>query len=173
MAATMLRGPRLILRAPEPSDLDAFCRWENDTSAWESGSTFAPLSRHQLYSYIANYSADIVGEHQLRLVAEVDGSPVGAIDLFDFDALNARCGVGIIIDPAMRGRHLALEALTLTADYARRRLGLRQLWCHVAEDNKASRRLFEAAGFEISGCLRSWLRRGAEFKDVVIYQLLF
>lgn len=170
----MLSDSRIRLRAPEPSDLDAFFLWENDTTAWESGSTIAPLSRHMLAEYIGNYSGDIVAERQLRLVVEeiASGSAVGAVDLFDFDALNNRCGIGIIIDPARRREGFGRDALMLTADYGRRRLGLHQLWCHVAQDNNASRRLFATAGYTPSGRLRSWLRRRNAYVDVYVMQLL-
>ncbi len=170
----MLRGQRIALRAPEPGDLDAFYTWENDTDAWDSGSTLAPMSRQQLKDYVMSYSGDIVTERQLRLVAvEIETEkPVGAVDLFGYDPLNNRCGIGIIIDCESRGRGYAVEALQLTADYARRRLGLHQLWCQVAEDNIASRRLFATAGYSVTGRLRSWLRRRNAYLDVFFMQLL-
>ena len=162
------------LRAPEPSDIDVFMRWENDSRVWECGSSLAPLSHRQMERYLENYSGDIAGEGQLRLVVEclADGSAVGAVDLFEADMLNCRCGMGIIIDPDAREKGYAREALDLTADYARRRLGFHQLWCHVASDNNASRRLFTAAGFTVAGSLRDWLRRRNAFVDVDIMQLI-
>lgn len=174
MTQRMLHGSLVRLRAPEPSDIDAFMRWENDTRVWECGSALAPLSHRQMERYLENYSADIAGEGQLRLVVEslADGSAVGAVDLFEADMLNCRCGMGIIIDPDARGNGYAREALSLTADYARHRLGMHQLWCHVAIDNNASRRLFAAAGFSVTGCLRDWLRRRNAFVDVEIMQLI-
>lgn len=171
--SALLQSARICLRAPEPEDLEAFCRWENDTRAWESGSTFAPMSRRMLSDYIANYRADIVGERQLRLVvASADtNEPLGAVDLFEFDPINSRCGIGIIIDEEHRRRGIALESLSLTEAYARRRLSLHQLWCQVAVTNGASLALFVRAGYVRAGTLRGWLRRGREFIDVETLQL--
>ena len=174
MTNRMLQGKRVRLRAPEPSDIDTFCRGENDTKAWDCGSTLAPMSRRQIERYVENYSADLIGDRQLRLVIEdmADNTALGALDLFDFDPLNSRCGIGIIIDEDARGKGIATEALSLVADYGRRHLGLHQLWCHVACDNNASRRLFAGAGFKMTGCLRQWLRRRDTYVDVEIYQLV-
>lgn len=174
MIAPMLQGSLVRLRAPEPSDIDAFLRWENDTRVWDCGSTLAPMSRHQMERYLDGYSADIAGERQLRLVVEelATRRAAGAVDLFDFDALDGRCGTGIIIDPDMRGKGYGREALLLTADYARRRLGLHQLWCQIAAGNNASRRLFAGAGFTVTGHLRDWLRRRNGYVDVVFMQMM-
>lgn len=74
--------------------------------------------------------------------------PVGFIDLFDYDPLYLRAGVGILVcDPAHRRKGYGGEALRLVAEYAWRVLGLRELWCNVAADNRASIALFSAAGF--------------------------
>lgn len=171
-SAQLLRGLNVRLRAPEPSDIDAFCRWENDTDAWDSGSTFAPMSRHQLERYIDSYSSDILAERQLRLTIAgiADNEPLGAIDLFDFNALDSRAAVGIIVDAPCRRRGVAREAVDLLAGYARRRLSLNQLWCQVAADNEASLRLFESAGFIRAGILRQWIRRQRGHIDVVLLQ---
>lgn len=163
----------ITLRAPEPSDLDAMYRWENDAQFWEGGDTCAPLSRHLLETFISNYDGNIAATHQLRLVITTsgNGNVVGTIDLFEYSPIHLRAGIGIIIDGNFRRRGLGLRALRLTASYCRTHLGLHQLWCHIAADNIASRQLFEKAGFTPSGQLRSWLRRGNNFADVHIYQL--
>lgn len=40
-------------------------------------------------------------------------------------------------------------------------------------DNAASLALFRQCGFRTSGRLRSWLRRGGSYRDVIVLQLLF
>ena len=75
-------------------------------------------------------------------------SPVGMIDIFDFDSVNLCAGVGIIIcDEADRRRGYASEALELAAGYAQRVLGLRRLWCSIDADNLPSIGLFRNNGF--------------------------
>lgn len=170
----MLDDGIISLRAPEPSDIDALFRWENDARFWEGGDTLAPLPRHLLTRFVENYDGDITRTRQLRLIITLraDNVAVGTLDIFDFSPLNGRAGVGIYIDESFRRKGYAMRAVALAAGYARRHLTLHQLWCHIAADNTPSRRLFENAGFRSSGCLRSWLRRSAGYGDVMIYQLM-
>ena len=133
----LLDDGTIALRALEPADLDDMTRWENDTRVWSAGSQGAPLSRHQIAEYIANYDADIFSARQLRLIVTetASGTAVGAVDLYDFDPLSRRAGVGIIIDEAARGRGYAARALTLLWEYASLHLDMHQLWAMTAMDN--------------------------------------
>lgn len=172
--STLLKNDRIILRAPEPEDLDIMTEWENDTRLWRIGSTVAPYSRHCLKNYIDNYCGDIFADQQLRLmVTEIaTGATIGAVDIFEFDPLNLRAAVGIIISESVRKRGFGKESLELTADYCRQRLGLHQLYCLVPEDNDVSLSLFKSGGYQITGRLRSWLREGRRYRDVFTLQLL-
>lgn len=163
--------PPVTLRALEPVDVDALYRWENDPAVWAVGCTLAPYSRKQLWDYIDTYDGDIFAAKQLRLmIALPSGETVGTADLYDFDAANSRCGVGILLAPEYRGQGYALSALTRLAEYCRSRLSLHQLYCIVWADNAPSRTLFERAGFTISGRLRSWLRTADRYSDAYLYQ---
>lgn len=163
------------LRAPEPGDLDTLYLWENDPQLWPFGDSAAPLSRHMLQQYLDSYTGQLGHDGQLRLiiVERSTDRPVGIVDLFDYHARDRRAGVGIFIDSEFRGRHYALQALAWLGVYSATHLGLHQLWATVAADNRASRRLFEAAGYKTCGRLRSWLRCGRRYADAVIYQRLF
>lgn len=99
--------------------------------------------------------------------------PVGALDLFEFDPHDLRCGVGILIHaPADRGRGYAGETLDLLLTYARDVLGLHQLWCDVEAGNAASLALFRRAGFTESGRKRHWRRTPQGWQDVILLQRL-
>ncbi len=65
---------------------------------------------------------------QLRLMIVDHGHTAGAIDLFEFDPVNRRAGIGIVIDPSMRGRGIATGAIALFARLCGERLGIHQLW---------------------------------------------
>lgn len=170
----MLSSSRMTLRAPEPIDVDTLYRWENDPDVWCVGNTIAPYSRKQLWEYIDTYEADIFKSRQLRFMIELNEGkvPVGTVDLFDFDPVNSRCGLGILVLPYFRERGIALEAISLVMEYCRIRLSLHQLYCTVADSNLPSRQLFKSAGFAISGRLRSWLRAAGRYEDAYIYQKL-
>ncbi|MDE6038100.1 MAG: GNAT family N-acetyltransferase [Duncaniella sp.] len=159
------------LRALEPIDVDTLYRWENDPAVWGVGSTLAPYSRKQLWDYIDSYDGDIFAAKQLRLMIELPtGETIGTADLYDFDAVNSRCAVGILIAPPYRRQGHGLAALDALAEYCRSRLSLHQLYCIAGADNTASRTLFERAGYTISGRLRSWLRSANTYTDAYLYQ---
>ena len=63
-------GPNLLLRAPEPSDIDIIFRWENDTTIWHLGNTLAPYSRFAIEQFVLNTDNDIFAAKQLRLMID-------------------------------------------------------------------------------------------------------
>lgn len=170
----ILAGSDISLRAPEPGDVDALYLLENDPDASVASALTAPLSRQQLWDYVANYSADIFADKQLRLViVDKGGELAGAVDLYDFDPRNRRAFMGIGLRPEFRGTGLGTQAVDIMCRYAAAVLGLHQLAAVVAVDNEASLRLFAKTGFKPCGKLRSWQRRGAQYVDAVIFQKLF
>lgn len=134
----------------------------------------APYSRAQLEDYVTHYDGNIFSARQLRLMVTLalSGMAVGVVDLYDCDFIHQRCAVGIMIDSDHRRRGYGAQAVGLMAVYCRKHLGLRQLYCIVGNDNPASLGLFAKAGFEVSGHLRSWLRRESEWVDASLLQLL-
>lgn len=162
------------LRAVENGDLDFLYRLENSEDARGAGFTTAPVSRQMLWEYIHSYDADIFAAKQLRLIiVDEENTPVGTIDISDFDARDRRGFVGIAIDAPFRGKGYASEALGKLCEYAATTLGMHQLVAVVGVSNTASRQLFTAAGFRCNGRLRSWIRRGATYEDALIMQKLF
>ncbi len=172
-----LTGKNIKLRAIEPSDLEVLYEWENDPENWLVSNTRAPFSRHTLRRYIETSHQDIYEARQLRLMIDrnppVSGEPptVGIIDLFDFDPLHLRAGVGILI--ARKGdrmQGLASEALSLLVDFAFDSLHLHQLYCNVPEDNDASLKLFRKMGFREAGRKKDWIRNRLTWLDVFLLQ---
>lgn len=166
----------LRLRAPEPYDREYFARWENDTSLWDTGSTSAPYSLNRIDEYIATYNPDIFATRQLRLMVELTatGEVIGAVDIYDFDPVNRRAGVGFIIDSAHRGKGYGAEALALVNQYCRQRLCVKQLYAIVGTENHSSRRTLENALYKRCGKLRRWICTGADrYSDAFIYQIVF
>lgn len=168
----MLSSARISLRPPEPADVDTLYRWENNPDVWCVGNTVAPYSKKQLWEYIDTYEADIFKSRQLRFMIELNEShePIGTVDLFDFDPLNSRCGIGILVIPHFRGHGIASETIEMIEEYCHRHLSIHQLYCTIAASNKPSRDLFQKSGFSISGRLKSWLRQADSYEDAYIYQ---
>jgi len=164
----------IFLRALEPDDLDFLYALENDASIWGVSDTLAPVSRHALREYLAHAAADFYVVRQLRLVVttEIEGAAVGIVDLFDYDPLHQRAGVGITILGQHRRRGYARQALELLVQHARNVLRLHQVYATVEAANAGSMRLFRAAGFRRVGTRQAWLRTAHGWQDAVEWQRL-
>ena len=168
----------IALRAVEPEDLELLYLWENDRRVWQVSNTLVPFSRYQLKVYIESEPGNIYAHRQLRMMIDCReaGNPlrtVGSIDLFDFDPIHQRAGLGILIaSPDDRRQGYACEAVLQMIEYCRNVLFLKQLYCNVAASNLPSVKLFEKAGFEITGTKRDWLRIENGWEDEYLMQLL-
>ncbi len=163
------------LRAIEPEDVEVMYVWENDTGVWLYSDRIAPLSRKIISDYAVSYDADPFRAGQLRLMVEriCDSCPIGILDLYEVDAINARAMVGIYITTDARHRGYARQSLSLLSEYARDTLGLHSLGAYIAEDNPDSINLFTGCGFTLVGTLSDWLRLPSRgFLSVHIMQKL-
>lgn len=169
-----LRSEKTYLRALEPTDLDFLYNLENDISVWHVGNTLTPYSKFVLEQYLENAALDIYTIKQLRLViCNHNHESVGAIDLFDFDPLHRRAGVGIVVAAPHRGNGHAPEALQLLLSYCQNTLQLHQVFCTVTATNLASIHLFQKAGFEKIGIRKDWLQTSDGWQAVVEFQKVF
>lgn len=172
----MLRGKNIILRALEPADVDLLYDWENDTKLWHLSNTVTPFSRFMLEQYVMSASNDIFTAKQLRLMIDKIGSKskesIGSIDLFDFDPVQKRAGIGIMIVEQEREKGYASEALKILIDYCFGVLELHQVYCNISKNNSASVNLFTKAGFEITGLKKDWVNSQQGWVDEYFLQLI-
>lgn len=169
-----LKADNTYLRALEPTDLDFLYALENDTSVWHVGNTLTPYSRFVLEAYLENAAQDIYTVKQLRLVICNHGQQaIGAIDLYDFEPLHRRAGIGIVVTADHRGNGHAREALHLLLGYCQSKLQLHQVYCSVTATNLPSIHLFTQADFQQVGVRKEWLRTLDGWEDVVEFQKVF
>jgi diamine N-acetyltransferase len=168
-------GEKISLRAVEPTDLELLYELENNSEWWHLSNTVAPFSRFVLEQYIMNAQQDIYSSRQLRLMIDAgigqNLQTVGTIDLYEFDPLNLRAGVGILIKKAWQNKGIASEALSLLIDFGFNTLHLHQLFCGICTDNTASLSLFKKHGFRITGTRENWVRERQKWKDEYFLQL--
>jgi diamine N-acetyltransferase len=174
----MIRGTSVLLRAMEPSDVDLMMIYENDPENWAVSGTVSPYSRYTIEQFYENATQDIFTSKQLRLAIEMTseserhrGKTIGFVDLFEFDPLNRKAGIGILIgDYEERRKGYAREALDLFIQYAFNTLNIHQIYCHIELSNVPSIRLFERTGFEKCGVLKDWVMNNSRWHDVVMMQ---
>lgn len=170
----MMQRKNITLRALEPEDVDIMYCWENDTRIWECSNTHLPLSRHVLKKYVEQADRDIYRNGQLRLMIELkdNATPVGMLDMFDYDSFHQRAGIGILIHEDYRGQKIAKTALQLFVDYLFRFFPLHQLYCNIESGNTPSLALFKDLGFTECGRRKDWLRKDKVWADEICLQLL-
>lgn len=170
---TSLKGKICFLRALEPLDIDFLFDAENNEQFWEISGTQVPFSKYMLKKYIENAQQDIYEAKQFRFViANNSNTPIGLIDLFDFDPQHRRAGIGILILPQFKHKGYGSEALQLLVKYSFTKLNLNQLYANILSDNKASIALFNKLGFTKVGVKKEWIFNDSTFKDEVLYQLI-
>ncbi|MCA0152742.1 GNAT family N-acetyltransferase [Winogradskyella vincentii] len=168
-----LKGNNIYLRALEPEDLEFVYSIENNTSFWELSDTKQPYSRYIIKEYLQNAKQDIFEAKQLRLAICENSTNelLGLIDLYDFNPIHNRAGLGILIkDESNRGKGVGKESLNLLMNYCFKALHLKQVYANISENNLASLKLFETNGFEIIGLKKDWRFDGVIYTNEYILQ---
>ena len=169
-----LKGTHINLRALEPEDLDFLYQIENNESFWQVSHTNAPFSKYILKQYLENAHLDIFEAKQLRLLIEekLTRKQIGMIDLFDFNPIHKRAGIGILIHPKFQKNGFASEALSNLISYCFSHLNLHQLYANISSDNTKSISLFTKHHFKEAGIKKDWNLLSGKFTDEVLFQLI-
>ncbi len=169
-----LHGNTIHLRALEPEDLQFLFDTENNESFWEVSHTQTPFSKFLLKQYLENAHLDIFEAKQLRLIIQenLNNTPVGLIDLFDFNPQHKRAGIGILIHQKYQKNGFASEALQLLIKYCFTHLNLHQLYANITSDNAKSIPLFLKHNFIEIGTKKEWIYSKGKFKDEILFQLI-
>ncbi len=140
--------PRLLLRAPEPSDVDPLFAIQSDTEAmWF---TYCSSSREatatRLEEYAARFAEDGFAPWTVALAAENRIIGWGGLNI---DSAEPEWGpeVAYYFDPAYWGRGLATELVRESLAYAFDDLGLPDVGAFTRPENLASIRLLLRSGF--------------------------
>ena len=161
----------ISIKIAEPEDAAQIYRWENDRSLWRVSETISPTSYFQVEQFLLGNS-DLLTNRQQRLMVCLKGAdqPIGSIDLFDYDPINSRIGIGILIENEYRGKGLATVALQLCLEYLFKNLMVHQVHCIVDESNAESQHLFGKLGFTEGGRRKDWIKTPEGYLDVIFYQ---
>jgi diamine N-acetyltransferase len=172
-----LKKGNINLRAVEPIDLDNLYIWENDIEVWRVSQTISPFSKYTLKEYCDVANVDLQTAKQLRLMIDVTENSsaitVGMIDLFDYDAINQKAGVGILIgNKNFRKKGVANIALEILINYSFSILNLHQLYCFISINNKTSIDLFLKNKFEMCGIVNDWILNANKWEKAGFFQLI-
>ena len=168
-----IKDQKITLRCAEPDDAERIFRWENDRSIWRVSGTHVPYSRFQIEQFLLSNN-DLISSKQLRLMIDLNetGESIGCVDIFDYDGINQRAGLGILIEEAFRQQGYAKAALALCIEYLFHDVLLHQVYCSIDETNTESQQLFLDQGFVLCGRRKEWLKTPKGYLDVLEYQLI-
>ena len=141
----VLQGTKCRLRSVVSSDADTILLWENDPELAPYSDPHEPYTLSDIEQFIAAQQYGFEANGQLRLIVETDNTPIGAIDIFDYDGKSAEVGV-LIYPKQLRGQGYATDAL-MTLKAAAPHLGIKTLTAVIDSNNAASIALFNRCGF--------------------------
>jgi RimJ/RimL family protein N-acetyltransferase len=154
-----LTGRQVYLRGLEKEDINGpWFGWFNDqetTYYMYNGIWPTSYESHlEFYERIVKSKNDLV----LAICLKDDNHHIGNVGLHQFDFLNRRAELGIIMgDTQAQGRGLATEAMKLIIAHGFNRLNFHKIWLRVDEANGAARKAFQKTGFKEEGILRDEL----------------
>lgn len=159
----------VTLRMPKLLDLDQLLLWENNlkNSLFSDNPIF--YTKEQIEEFLTS-DQDIFLNLQMRFMIDSSGSAVGCIDLFEYDMVNSRAGVGIFIDEKFRNMGIATKALSLLKSICIKDYFISNLHANILHTNKASIQLFKRAGFNKNGVKENWIRTENTMLDVWFFQ---
>ena len=146
MTAPLLRGRRVVLRAPKPSDVGDRLEAGRDPEFRRmvgAPPSAAPLTRADAERWYQQVSGNPLG-----WVIEHDGRCIGAVGLRTLEDANhhAKLAIGIFL-PGRRGKGLGTEAIRLVLDHAFGTLALRVIGVRVLAFNARAIAVYERCGF--------------------------
>ena len=117
---------------------------------------------------------DLFSMRQIRIMIEKnnDNTCIGCIDIYDFDPIHMRAGIGILIQKDYRKLGFARQALELIIHYCFNTLMLKQIYCLIDVLNNDSIKLFTNIGFEQCGLRKEWIKTPNGFIDEIEFQLI-
>jgi ribosomal-protein-alanine N-acetyltransferase len=153
----MLTTARLMLRALEPTDLNArYLSWLNEPAVNRYMETrFLPQTMEALQVYWQAHRDDPASPW-FAICLQTDGLHIGNIKLGPIQWLHRRADLSLFIgERSCWGQGYASEAIAAVRDWAFAELDLQKLNAGIYAGNLGSRRAFEKCGFSLEGTLRA------------------
>ncbi|MBL0219312.1 MAG: GNAT family N-acetyltransferase [Myxococcales bacterium] len=162
----------VVLRKPEPHDVEALYAWKNDATVasmlvgFTTGYTRADLTK---WVDLHRSAAD---EAFFMIVRRSDDLPIGHVALYQ---INHRLGTGdfaiLLGDQTTWGKGLGRSCTRFMCDYGFTQLNLRRITLGVLSTNVRAHKLYQSLGFVEEGRLRQAQFKNGAFVDVILMAL--
>ena len=157
------------LRKPLITDLGNHIKWENDSKNNDYTDLPVVYTTQQIEAFLRS-DHDLFLQNQLRYIIELNSLSVGCIDLYDYDVVNSRAGVGIYVDRDFRNIGVASKSLDIIKTISRDFYHISNLYADIISKNTKSIKVFENANFKRNGLKENWIRTQNSFENVLFYQ---
>jgi UDP-4-amino-4,6-dideoxy-N-acetyl-beta-L-altrosamine N-acetyltransferase len=165
----MMTGRRIDLRCLEESDLKVVTEWRNQPEIRRSFFTMSLLSYSGQKRWFDQYLQDGSREIFIALSKEAQ-KPIGMIGIYQIDHRNHHAEIGstLVGDPAMWGKGIGTEMISMMLDYAFTDLGLHRIYAYALASNTGSIRAKQKCGFQVEGILREAFYGQGSFQDIIL-----
>lgn len=177
MRLDCLRDQELTLRLVEPDDAHLLHLWENDPQLAESNSLYEPLARYQAQQFVQIGQSHLIENGSLMLIAQIttEGettpSPIGYIEIYNYDHFHRRAAVGLVVLPLWQHHGYGRRMLSCIECYIFEVLRLHQLYAEVTGDNLKAQIFFDRSPYKRVARLPQWQWQHGAYQDLIIYQL--
>ncbi len=171
-ACPMLKGRRVLLRAPCMDDVDALLALFSHPGVTRYWSRPPMRTRMQADGLLLEMQEDFQARRMVHWLVATPGSGViGTCALFHFDGRHRCADIGYALHPDHWGRGIAHAAVSLVLDWGFGRLGLQRIEADVDPRNLRSRRLLQRLAFRSEGVMRGRLGLGDTTRDAEVFAL--
>jgi UDP-4-amino-4,6-dideoxy-N-acetyl-beta-L-altrosamine N-acetyltransferase len=162
--------PETFLRPVTDADKQRLFDWRNSPEVARWMYSDHQISREEHEQWFSSAIKDPTREYW---VIEVEGDPVGLVNLYDIDQAHARASWAYYLAaPGVRGRGVGACVEFLVLEHVFIERGLNKLWCEVLAENEAVARLHLSFGFRQEALFRQHIFKQGRFVDVLGLGLL-
>jgi RimJ/RimL family protein N-acetyltransferase len=160
----MLKGKKVNVRPLEPTDLDWFTEWNNDSDYTGPYEPMEVTGREAIEKWFNKETSD-----SWWVIEDKDGTPVGQV-------ITGPDGghqfVGYIVHPDFRGKGYCTEAVEIMVDYLFLSKNIVRVQAESNPENVSSTRILEKAGFTFEGVRRKVFFSQGKHNDGAVYSVL-
>jgi RimJ/RimL family protein N-acetyltransferase len=161
----LLEGKLVNLKPVEKEDLALITEWANNPDFMGE---FEPISQESR-AETEKYFEKLLPEKRWFIIEKKDGSRIGFIIHFPEDSLMT---LGYVLAPKERNKGYCTEAVKLMVDYLFLSKDLVRIQAKTRQENKASQKVLEKAGFKREGTVRQSMFIRGEWRDLFLYSIL-
>lgn len=164
---TELTGGKVTLRTGVESDVYLLHKWYNDTelnklAGWSSSKVTADKLRY-------NMSRSFGYDPMNLMIDNNEGTPIGTIQLYDFNEQDKSCKLGIRIgDRAYWSKGYGADAVKVLLEYAFMKIDIYRVTLKVYEYNERAVKCYLKCGFRYEGRTRQSAYIDGKFYDEII-----